>query len=173
MKTSWLTSRFAHACHHYPLQTARLAGWEPQKSLDGGHDVSARPSGLLVLWSKSDLPEFLWPWSMSCVSPVWGSQNCTPLSFEPLSTHSPSGVSATLRTKSWNSLTKSCSLPFEWCERISALTLWPSNVLKHLALRGGGFPGIGGCLSPNSHILIDLSRLPLTRDRPLGAKATE
>lgn len=53
---------------------------------------------------QSDVPEFLWPWSMSWVSPVRGSQNCTPLSLDPLSTHSPSGVSATLRTKSFNSL---------------------------------------------------------------------
>ena len=55
---------------------------------------------------------------------------------------------------------------------ISPLTLWPSKVLRHLALRVAG-PAIIGRLSPNSHILIDLSRLPLTRDRPLGAKATE
>jgi len=46
-------------------------------------------------------PEFLWPWSINCVSPVWGFQNWTPLSFDPLMTHSASGVIATLRTKSW------------------------------------------------------------------------
>lgn len=47
-----------------------------------------------------DVPEFLWPWSISWATPVTGSQNCTPLSLEPERTHAPSGVRATLRTKS-------------------------------------------------------------------------
>ena len=48
----------------------------------------------------ADAPEFLWPWSMSWATPVCGFQNCTPRSLDPLSTQSPCGVSATLRTKS-------------------------------------------------------------------------
>jgi len=54
----------------------------------------------------TEMTEFLCPWSMSCVWPVRGSQNCTPRSLEPESTHSESGVSATLRTKSWMAVSK-------------------------------------------------------------------
>ena len=43
---------------------------------------------------------FLWPCSISCVSPVWGSQNWTARSLEPEITHELSGVRATERTKS-------------------------------------------------------------------------
>jgi hypothetical protein len=49
----------------------------------------------------TEMTEFLWPCSMSCVCPVRGSQNWTPRSLEPERTHSESGVRATLRTKSY------------------------------------------------------------------------
>lgn len=48
----------------------------------------------------TEMTEFLWPWSMSCVAPVRGSQNCTPRSLDPDMTHAASGVRATERTKS-------------------------------------------------------------------------
>lgn len=54
------------------------------------------PAGL----GATEMTEFLWPWSMSCVLPVLGSQNWTPLSLEPDMTQFASGVSATDRTKS-------------------------------------------------------------------------
>lgn len=106
------------------------------------------PAGL----GATEMTEFLWPCSMSCVWPVLGFQNCTPLSFEPDSTHWLSGVSATDSTKS----------------------LWPSKVLTHRPPLDVALPEMGiprGVLS--SHILIVLSRLPLTRSLPLGEKATE
>ena len=58
------------------------------------------PVGVGTGLGATDMTEFLWPCSMSCVWPVRGSQNWTPRSLEPERTHSESGVSATLRTKS-------------------------------------------------------------------------
>lgn len=64
------------------------------ESVSRRHTYKGRCCGVPII------PEFLWPCNMSCASPVLGSQNCTPLSFEPDRTHCPSGVRATLRTKS-------------------------------------------------------------------------
>ena len=55
---------------------------------------------------------------------------------------------------------------------ISDLTLWPSNVRIHLP----PLTALWGCMprgTVSSQSLIVLSRLPLTRSRPLGANATE
>lgn len=49
-------------------------------------------------------------------------------------------------------------------------TLWPSKVRMHLPL--GAAPGIIREGVVSSHILIVLSKLPLTRRSPEGAKAT-
>ena len=59
------------------------------------------PVGLATGLGATEMTEFLCPWSMSCVWPVRGSQNWTPRSLDPERTHSESGVSATLRTKSY------------------------------------------------------------------------
>jgi len=115
----------------------------------------------------TEMTEFLWPWSMSCVWPVRGSQNWTPRSLEPERTHWLSGVRATLSTKSFKAVLAILS----GLEYRTVHTLCPSKVFVHRPpLRGGCWFMPRGAES--SHILIVLSKLPLTSSRPLGEKAT-
>lgn len=83
-----------------PLYCARLLYFQI-RALMSPEPVANRPP---VCDGTGDgatlMTEFLWPWSMSCVEPVLGSQNWTPRSLEPERTHAPSAVRATERTKS-------------------------------------------------------------------------
>lgn len=69
-------------------------------------------------------------------------------------------------------LQRGCMLDFlDQDGRWGSRTLWPSKVRMHLP--PGAAPGIKREGVVNSHILIVLSKLPLTSLSPEGAKATE
>lgn len=89
--TGRLTSNYCGARFLYDQIRARMSP-EP---------VAKRPPlGVTTGLGATEMTEFLWPCSISCVLPVLGSQNWTPRSLEPDRTQFPSGVKATLSTKS-------------------------------------------------------------------------
>lgn len=61
----------------------------------------------------------------------------------------------------------------QWLGDWETSTLWPSNVLMHLPPLEDWFPIIPLLSGPSCHILMVLSKLPLTRLSPSGANATE
>lgn len=101
MKTKVRTSIYERAYRRFPLRISHRSDLEQLRWLH--RRLERIPFQLMRKWSRMadvNVPEFLWPCNISWAIPVAGSQNCTPRSFEPLSTQLLSGVSVTLRTKS-------------------------------------------------------------------------
>lgn len=85
---------------------ARAGRDEPTDVRDGDRDdccaIASRQRGenehRAVRERARGSPEFLWPCSMNWARAEWGSQNCTPRSFEPETIQAPSGEMATEST---------------------------------------------------------------------------
>lgn len=95
----------------------------------------------------ADLPEFLCPCNMSCAFAVLGSQNWTPLSLLPDKTQLPSGVSATLSTKSYSlvSMRMTPGITLEtYLVAFKSLDTLASRALRQIAIALTELPHLDG-----------------------------
>ena len=121
---------------------------------------------------KQYIPQFWCPWSIHCKSAPCASQNRTPQSLDPETTHWPSWDTATLVTQPW--FIHGRQSQYQTVNR--KCTLWPVKFIIQGLLLSSLFPSdLRFATAPiplRSQNFSVLSQLPLIRPFPSGVKAT-